>query len=46
MGQLAFDWWPGLLMWALVLELVALAVMAGYRWLAIALGRGIRVIFS
>ena len=39
MGPRAFDWWPDLLMWALVLELMALAVMACYRWLAIALGR-------
>ena len=36
----AFDWWPGLLAWILVFELILLAVMAAARSLAVALGKG------
>ena len=36
----AFDWWPGLLAWILVFELILLAVMVVARWLAASLGKG------
>lgn len=37
--ELAFNWRPGVLEWFLVLELIALLVMAGFRYIARLLGR-------
>jgi len=37
--ELAFNWRPGFLEWFLILELIALAVMAGFRYVARLLGR-------
>ena len=37
--ELAFNWHPGVLEWLIVLELVVLLVLAGYRWVAHMLGR-------
>ena len=36
---LAFDWWPGILGWLLVLELIGLGVMLAYRWIAGLVGK-------
>lgn len=37
--ELAFNWRPGILEWILVLELIALAAMGGFRYVARVLGR-------
>ena len=41
-SQFAFTWRPGVLEWMLVVELVALLVMAVYRYVAALLGRAQR----
>ena len=38
-NEFAFNWRPGLLEWLIVLELILLLVLAGYRWVAHLLGR-------